>query len=195
MNRWFSPEKRWMSFGGGLTAGLLVGVGLLVGGIVGTRYASDRPAATGLTPPITRLHASATHGSDTFAMATGLVTPEVEGVFFLDYLTGELQCQVVSVRFFGLAGVYKHNVLADLGVEKGKKPNFLLATGQAQFRSTGGAVQFAGSIVYVADANTGAWAAYALPWNRQAETVGVTQVFPMKLIGGGKARELAIRDQ
>lgn len=195
MKRWFKAGRRWLSFGGGLTAGLLVGVGLLVGGIVGTRSGGSGNTPALLSPPITQLHATATHGGDTFAMATGFITPEVEGVFFLDYLTGDLQCQVVSVRYFGLAGVFKHNVIADLGIEKDKKPRFLITTGQASFRSTGGTLQFASSIVYVADANTGNWAAYALPWNRQAETVGATQVFPMKLIGGGKARELAIRDQ
>jgi hypothetical protein len=195
MKRWFTPGRRWLSFGGGLTAGLLVGVGLLIGGIVGNRYTAQDRQPEGLSLPITKLHATATHGGETFAMATGAITPEVEGVFFLDYLTGELQCQVVSVRYLQLAGVFKHNVIADLGIEKGKKPSFLLTTGQAQFRSTGGAVQFAGTIVYVADANSGNWAAYALPWNRQAESVGVTQAFPMKLIGGGKARDLALRDQ
>lgn len=194
MMRRFTLRRGWLSFGAGLTAGLLVGVGLLIGGIVGSRSGSTADASSGLSFPVSQLHATATHGGETFAIATGTITPEVEGVFFLDYLTGDLQCQVVSVRFLQLAGAFKHNVIADLGVEKGKKPQFLLATGQAQFRSTGGAIQFAGSIVYVADANTGNWAAYALPWNRQAEVAGATQVFPMKLIGGGKARDLAIRE-
>lgn len=196
MKRWMIPGRRWLTFGGGLSAGLLIGIGLLMGGIVGSRYAAQDGNSASLSLPITKLHATATHGGETFAMATGAITQEVEGVFFLDYLTGELQCQVVSVRYLQLAGVFKHNVIADLGVEKGtKKPSFLMATGAAQFRSTGGAIQFAGCIVYVADANTGNWAAYALPWNRQAESVGVTQAFPMKLIGGGKARDLALRDQ
>lgn len=189
MKRWLARQRHWLSFGGGLTVGLLVGIGLLIGGLVGSRYGSPS------TLPVTQLHASATHGGETFAIATGPITGEVEGVFFLDYLTGELQCRVINVRLGQLAALYRHNVITDLGLEKGKTPKFLIATGGASFRSGGGGTQLASCVVYVADATSGNWAAYALPWNRQAESVGVAQAFPFQLIGTGKARELAIRDQ
>lgn len=193
MKRWFARQRSWISFGSGLAAGLLVGVGLLVGGLIGSQYAG--PAGSTLLPPAVPLHATATHGGESFAIATGTITPEVEGIFFLDYLTGELQCRVINVRTGQLGGMFKHNVFSDLGVEKGKKPSFLMVTGLTQFRAFGGGTQLAGCVCYVTDANTGIWAAYALPWNRQAEAVGATQVFPMQVIGTGKARELAIRDQ
>ncbi len=41
--------------------------------------------------PETVLNASASHGGETFAMATGPVDADVEGLFMLDFLTGELQ--------------------------------------------------------------------------------------------------------
>lgn len=190
MKLWTMRRRRWMSFGGGLIAGLLVGVGLLIGGLIGANY---RPSVAPFSE--TMLHASATHGGETFAIATGTITGEVEGVFFLDYLTGDLQCRVINVKSGALGGLYKHNVFTDLGVEKGKTPRLLMVTGLASFRSIGGGTQAAGSVCYVADSKSGNWAAYALPWNRQAEAVGAAQVFPMTVIGTGKAREFIERDQ
>jgi hypothetical protein len=53
----------------------------------------------------------------------------------------------------------------------------------------------ADSLVYVADANTGNFAVYALPWNRQANSTNRPQQAPMALIFKGSARNLEIRGQ
>ena len=37
------------------------------------------------------LHATATHGLDKFAIATGLVDDSVEALYFLDFLTGDMR--------------------------------------------------------------------------------------------------------
>jgi hypothetical protein len=53
----------------------------------------------------------------------------------------------------------------------------------------------ADSLVYVADANTGQFAAYALPWNRQAAARATPQVADMIVVGKGSARNWELRGQ
>jgi hypothetical protein len=173
----------------GLGLGLVVGVGMVIGTIVGMNYA--RPA---LQFPETALHATSTHGGDNFAMATGLIADGMEGVFFLDYLTGDLQCFVINRRTTQIAGMFRQNVIAHLGAEQGKKPSYLMCTGLASFIQGSTNIRPADCVVYVADANTGRFAAYALPWNRNAIPSGQGQIAPLLLLGTGSARNLTIRE-
>ena len=118
----------------GLGAGLLVGVGMMIGTMFAMSQATG-PASTQrlsenqIVFPEKALLASATHGSEKFAMATGQVSDDSEGVFFLDYLTGELQCWVVYARTGKFGGLFKGNVLRDLKSGRGKEPKFLMVTG------------------------------------------------------------------
>jgi len=178
----------WISLLTGLSLGLLVGVGMLIGALV----TLSQPEV-GFRLPEQLLHATATDNGGTMALATGPIDGEVEGLFILDFLTGELQCLVVNSRSGQLGGMFKHNVAVDLGVEQGKQPKYIMVTGMANFRTaTAGNIRPAASIVYVADANTGNYAAYSLPWNRQAQQVNVAQFSPMVLIGAGSARQVAV---
>ena len=190
MVRWFKKQRRLVSFGTGLTAGLLIGVGMLIGSLVATNHRTSTSQV-----PEELLHAAATHGADSLAMATGPISDGVEGVFFLDFLTGDIRCQVINPRTVGLGGAFYHNVATDLGVEKAKKQSFLLCTGVANLRTTSGSnFGFADSVVYVADSNTGNWAAYLLPWSKNMMSNNVPIVGRFQLIGTGKARELTKRD-
>jgi len=49
--------------------------------------------------------------------------------------------------------------------------------------------------LYVADANTGNFAVYTIPWNRQATAVNRPQQERMRLIFNGSARNLQIRGE
>ena len=179
-------QKPWFMLATGLALGLLVGCGMLIGALA-AKSTSNR-----LEFPERLLHATATHGSTTMAVATGPIDDGVEGLFVLDFITGELQCSVLNPRSGKLGGLYKHNVVADLGVEQGKSPKYLMVTGVANFRYTGGNVRPADSVVYVADANTGRYAAYMMPWNRGAAQYNFAQVNPMILLGKGTARNVEI---
>ncbi len=190
MTHWPIRRPVWF-LGTGFLLGLLVGVGMLVGALV--TWSSTQPTA--LTFPETPLHAMATDSCDTFAMATGLISDGVEGVFFLDYLTGDLQCWVLNSRTGQLGGQFRHNVVLDLGVEQGKKPRYLMVTGAASFRRGTSGMSPADSLVYVADANTGHFAAYALPWDRNSAARGMPQVADMMVVGKGSARNWEIRGQ
>jgi hypothetical protein len=175
-----------------LVAGLLVGLSLGGGATYGTLaslgYFNESVAQ--LTEQ--QLHAMATHGGDLMAIATGPIDQDVEGIFILDYVTGDLTCQVVNARFGTLAGVFKQNVVQDLGVQAGKQPKYLLATGRFEPRQNVSNVRPANSVVYVADSNTGNYVAYMLPWNQQLANAGGAQAAAMVAVGRGSARNAVV---
>jgi hypothetical protein len=113
-------------------------------------------------PEIRGLHATGNDTGASMSMATGLIDDGMEGVFFLDFVTGKLGCMVLNQRG-GLGGVFTTDVIKDLALADGKKPAYLMVTGLATFT---GNQQVARSVVYVCDQNTGNFAVYALPWNR-----------------------------
>ncbi|MBI2477339.1 MAG: hypothetical protein HYV60_01415 [Planctomycetia bacterium] len=176
-----SKRSHWML----LTLGLSFGA--ILGAAVAVQFSSPR-----IQLPTTLLNASATHGGTTMAIATGPIQEGVEGVFILDFITGELTCSVLNPRTGVLGGAFKANVVADLGVEQGKQPQYLMVTGAANFRTQGGNIAPAESVVYVADANTGRYVAYWLPWNRQAAQYNFAQASAMMVLGTGSARNVQV---
>lgn len=178
-----------VGFGSGLGIGLLMGVAMLVGAVVATRQTSrsDFPWNE------VKLNATATHGGESFAMATGMVGDGMEGVFFLDFLTGDLQGYVLNSRTGKITAAYKRNIANDLKVEQGKKPAFLLATGGASFRVGGAA--FGGKVpgqcvVYVIDTHSGIWGSYGVPFSEQAAKTVSAQADTFIPMAGGRARDI-----
>jgi len=189
LSRWCTRHPLGMLIVG-LTMGLLVGIGMLVGALVSSAGRDAAPLALRETI----LNATATHSAKTMAMATGVIDTDVEGLFVLDYLTGELQCYVLYPRIGQFGGVFKHNVIADLGVQQGKEPNFVMVTGQALFTRGAATATPAGCVVYVADANTGNFAAYTIMWNRTMFRANAPQQGTFTLLQVGKARTVGIRE-
>jgi hypothetical protein len=120
--------------------------------------------------PHTPLHAVATDRAETFAIATGQLDEQVEAVYFLDFLTGDLRGMALGKMggkfnaFFG-----PQNVGADLGVDQSKNPRYLLATGFADLRRGAGAGPSPSrGVIYVAEITTGRIAAYSSPWQAGA---------------------------
>ena len=191
MAKWFAKRPRTI-LGSGFVLGLLVGVGMLVGSwaTMAWQQAPQFPF------PETALHAVATDSGETFSMCTGYIADGVEGVFFLDFLTGELQCWVLNNRTGQMGGYFAHNVVLELGVEQGRKnPRYLMVTGQALLQRGTAGFRPSDCVVYVADATSGNFAAYIIPWNRNATAANVGQAAPMKLVFKGSARNLEIRGQ
>ncbi len=122
--------------------------------------------------PQSPIHAVATDSLDTFAMATGPVDEDVEAVFFLDFLTGELRATVLNKQAGKFTAFFRYNVLNDLGVDPAKNPKFLMVTGMANLRRGGSRMQPGLAVVYVAEITTGNVAAYAVPWNPAAHNAG-----------------------
>jgi hypothetical protein len=176
-----------------LAAGLAIG--LTMGGAMtlGVWLGQQGPAAAVSDWSDLKLKAMASHGTDTFAIATGSVDDDVEGLYTLDFLTGDLQCFVINPRTGKFGGWFKTNVASHLGVEKGKKPSYLLATGLINVQGYGGNQRPAHSLCYVVDANTGDVAAFSFPWAKSATAAGMAQATEMALVGKWKARDINLR--
>jgi hypothetical protein len=130
--------------------------------------------------PKTPLHAVATDRIETFAMATGPLDDEVEAVYFLDFLTGDLRALALNRQSGKFTAFFEANVLAQMGVDPSKNPRFLMVTGVADLRRGAGRVQPSRSACYVAEVTTGKVAAYAIPWNPTTAAGG--QVIQQPLI-------------
>ena len=116
---------------------------------------------------------------ESFAICTAPIdaTNGIEGIFVLDFATGDLTGGLLNANSGMFATSYKWNVLGDLGFQPGqaKNPRFLLVAGQAELRPNPriGRRQLAPSVIYVTDCTTGATAAYGIPWSpQQANAAG-----------------------
>lgn len=150
-------QHMWKAQGMWQNRGAVLAAGLAIGLIVGLNIQGNWPSVP--------LHATATHGQENFAIATGPVDSEVEAIYFLDFLTGDLKAAVLYPRLGKLNAFFTGNVVADFGGLQTKNPKYLLVTGQAQIPRGRANFQYANSIVYVAEATTGQVACYTIPWN------------------------------
>lgn len=139
------------------------GVSLLIGLLVGALLTAFWPQ--------TPLHAVATDRVDTFAIATGPVEDEVEAIYFLDFLTGDLKAAVMG-RNEKFQALFVGNVMQDFGITPANNPKFLMVTGINTFRGGGGNVQPASAVLYVAEITTGQCVVYGLPWPKGARAAG-----------------------
>ncbi len=178
-------EKRsHLSFVTGLGIGLLIGGGMLIGSLA-TR--SFQPNAQ---IPAQLLRGATADAGDSMAIATGPIDQGVEGVFFLDFITGRLSGGVLNPKNLSPLGAFFYDsVYRDLGIGDVKNPKLLMATGMMNVKSYSGNVTLAESIVYVVDTNSGNYACYGLPWNKQALNWNAFQPSGMVLLGKGSARQ------
>ena len=184
-----NPKSR-SAFGIGLAVGLAVGVAMLAGALAALAVWGP----TRLIIPQTALHAEASQAGETLAVATGLIDEDVEGLFVLDFVTGDLRCMVMGYRTGVFNGLFETNVLKDLGVDpNNKRPSYLMVAGLSNFagRTTGASPAM--SVVYVVDANTGRFAAYSLPWRTELARSGRPQQGPLVLLQVENARRALIR--
>lgn len=142
------------------------------------------------------VEATATDRYENFAMATGPVDEDTEAVYFLDFLTGELTAAVISPQHGRFNSFYKHNVLADLGIDTTTNPRFLMVTGVCDFRQAPGSARVASSAVYVAELTTGRMVAYTIPWlpERQANVAAPQGPFNFIRLDVLQFRNVVVRD-
>jgi hypothetical protein len=180
-----------LSFWKGASVGLFVGATMLAVALW------QRPSSsTEVKLPPELLKASATHGTNNFAVATGQVSDEAEGVFFLDFLTGELTCWVYYPRIQQFNAKFTTNVAAALPAA-GQNPQYLMVTGDINGVIGTGNQRPGGCLVYVVEPTTGTFVAYAIPWNRAIEKQQAPQAGALIPAGGGQvsSRGGAIRDK
>jgi len=145
--------------------------------------------------PRTPLHAVATDRYENFAIATGPVDVDVEAVYFLDFLTGDLRAAVLGNQTGKFSSFFNYNVLNDLGVDPSKNPRFLMVTGVTDLRRGMARMRPSRAVVYVAEITTGKVAAYAIPWNQQAHAAGQVFKAPLIPLDVTRFRATAVRPQ
>jgi hypothetical protein len=171
-----SKQSRSLWLAGGLILGLVIGLNI-----------------AGLGPSIP-LHASATQGLDRFAFATGLVDQDVEALYFLDFLTGDLTAAVINPKTGKFNSYFTRNIAADFGAA-GKGTRYMIVTGLANMPRGRSNYQFAKSIVYVCEATTGQVAAYTIPWNSTLQAGGQVQQGEIQPLDTHQFRTTFVRDQ
>ncbi len=162
-------------------------LGLLLGLIFGL-------SIQGIWPNVP-LYASATQGQENFAFATGLVDDQIEAVYFLDFITGDLKAAVISTKSGKFNSFFTYNIRADFEDSASKNPKYLMVTGSADFPRGRGQSQVARSILYIAEANSGWVAAYSIPWNQAAQAAGRSQAGEFVPLDKRKFRTMMIRDK
>ncbi len=177
----------------GFLLGMVLAAGLGFGGyLVGRSTQSTEPV---FQFPALPLDATATDSGDEFAIATGTVSEDAEGLFLLDYATGLLQCHVLYTRGTPQIGaVFQANIKEILPGDAGKGGSkYLMVTGRAEFPGNN---QNAGSTVcYVLDTVTGSYAVFGVPFQRTAVNAGQAQMRPLVFITKGEARGLPDRNR
>jgi hypothetical protein len=148
-------------------------------------------ALSGLWPHAP-LYALATDRTDTYAIATGPLDAEVEAVFFLDLLTGDLKAIVLGQQPGTWTGYFRANVAADLQIDPQKNPKFMMVTGMIALRRGGGSrLQPSNSICYVAEITTGKVAAYAVAWSPSMYKANQPQSGELKCVAITRFRQPA----
>lgn len=143
---------RLVAGGGMVWAAMLVIAGLIAGLTVGGSR----------TVPV---HAVGSLAQDSFAVCTVPLEVGMEGLFILDFETGDLSGGAINGTTQKFSpNIYRYNVLKDLGFKAGKvkNPKFLLVAGAVTMAGNA-ATQLAQSVLYVTDVATGVTAAYAIP--------------------------------
>ena len=164
--------------------GTVLALGVCLGLVVGLNL-------LGLWPKVP-VHATATHGLENFAICTGPVDTDIEAVYFLDYLTGELRASTISNQNGTFISMFETNVAKDLGIVGNvKNPKFLLVTGVADVRRGAQAAQPSKAVLYVVEVTSGQIAAYAVPWSPQAHAAGKPQKAALVLLDIQKFRATA----
>jgi hypothetical protein len=163
-----------------------VGLGTVLGLVIGLNLEGLWPAAP--------LHASATHGIDKFAIATGLVDNDVEALYFLDFLTGDMRAAVINPKTGKFNSFYTRNIAADFG-GAGRNSGYLMVTGSVNMPRGTNNFQYADSIVYVAEASTGVVAAYTIPWNSSMQAAGRMQYGEFQRLDVQPFRTAFVRDE
>jgi len=193
MKRIFSSRVALIA-GTALAISLLVGVSSGVGVYVGSRMAQQQAIPE---LPL-ELNAGTSARGKSMSMATGLIDGNVEGLFLLDHVTGNLQCWVLSPKTGSVGGYYTANVARDLQLEgKTGATEYLMVTGNFFFAGNSGNDAPGNSVCYVGDSASGKVVGYGLVYNKQAIKRGVVQNGPLKLVckGTARAEESTTRDQ
>jgi hypothetical protein len=127
-------------------------------------------------------------------MATGYIDEEMEGLYVLDHLTGDLKATVLHSQSGKFQAVFSYNVAQDLAGPGSATGKYVMVTGRMPLRRVPGMAQPAHSVVYVANTGSGVVGAYVVPWNATLSATGQPQANTFILLHKLPFRTAAIRD-
>ena len=136
-------DRRWMWMGVGLAAGL----------------------AVAFVWPSEHARAAVSDRNDKFAMVTAEVdfTQTVEGVFVLDFLTGQIRGAIPNPQGGGFVALYARSVAGDFQVDPSQPGNYAIVSGKLNPQRGGRGAQPSSSVLYVAELNSGKVIMYTFP--------------------------------
>ena len=137
-----STDRRWF----------WISIGVVAGVAISTLWPHEHAGA------------SVADRNDKFAMVTAQfdVTDFVEGVFVLDFLTGQLRGSILNPGAAKFSTLYARNIAADFAVNPDEPGTYAIVSGRTNvtFR---GMPSPAASCIYVAELNSGKVICYAFP--------------------------------
>jgi hypothetical protein len=94
--------------------------------------------------------------------AAGILDP-MDGVFILDFLTGQLKGAVLNRANRTFAAFYVRDLAKDFGVDGAADPHYCIVSGYSQMNAQQGPT-YASGVLFVGELTSGKVAAYAFPW-------------------------------
>ena len=108
--------------------------------------------------------------------AVGIDDP-IDGVFILDFLTGQLKGAVMNRQAMRFTSYYMRNLADDFGVKGDEDPHYCIVSGYSQMPA-GNGVTFASGVLFIGELTSGKVAAYSFPFNE----AGSGGVVPLTLL-------------
>jgi hypothetical protein len=142
--------------------------------------------------PFAPAHAAATDRYENFAICTGPVSDDLEGVFVLDSVAGQLQAFILDPQTGQFSLRYARMIGQDMGVANAANGRYVMVTGFANIspRATGGQ-RSSQCVLYVAELSSGNLGAYTLPFaGRSGAGVAAVDFLPLHRI---QFRQVGVR--
>ena len=165
-----TKQGSWM-----LAAGVIIG--LVLGGLV---------------PPLP-LHGSTAASIEGFSVVSAELEPGQEGIYYLDYQTGDLGAAFLHPRTGKFINLYKHNILKDFA--EAKTPKFMMISSSTPMIFPQGNIRPSVGIVYVIEITSGIACAYTAPYATNRESIPTPTNEALRLVDKIKFRSQAIRDK
>jgi hypothetical protein len=172
-----------------------IGLGAVVACLAVWTFLHPYDSHSGRPGHLIGVQATASASNDAFSVATGRIDENIEALFLLDALTGELTCNVMSIFTGKFFARFSRNVLNDLGTDKTKNARLLMVTGFMSFKNQTGQMGPADTVVYVVDSVSGNFAAYTIPWHKNISSRGrqKNHIGEIRLWDRGKSRKIQVR--
>ncbi|MEX0703843.1 MAG: hypothetical protein WD069_17220 [Planctomycetales bacterium] len=130
--------------------------------------------------PSEPLRADAVDRGSKFSLMTTPVsfTEGTEGVFAVDYLTGQLKGAVINTKVGRFTNFYYRNLAADFNVDPKVQPHYAVVGGRGQLTGTGG-ITSATSLIYVSELTSGKVVAYGMPFRESVQPLPPAELTPI----------------